>query len=193
MVKVLFIVEGKVEKIFIDYLENSGWFRENSIEKIGPTIDARGGGNLCPENIRVFIEEAKTHNPDKIVILTDLECDPCVEKTKSRLGSCDICTIIIAKKTIEAWFLADSKLLAKISDNHCTQYGYPETTSRKPFETIKVLAKRLKIRGPGMKAAFAKKVMKNGFDIEKAAAHSDCSSARYFIDKMREISASSSF
>lgn len=102
MVIVAFIVEGKVKKFFIDSLNKQGWFDKYNIEKIGPTIDVKGGGNLCPRNMPQFVEQIKTFNPDKIFILTDLECDPYVEKTKDRLGTCDICIVVLARKAIEA-------------------------------------------------------------------------------------------
>ena len=188
MVKVLFIVEGKVEKIFIDHLHRNKWFERFGIQKVGPTIDAKGGGNLCPENIDDFIQQAKTHSPDKIVILTDLECDPCIEKTKKRLGDCTLCKIIIARKAIEAWFLADDDLLSKLSERKCTHYETPENTSKMPFETFKVLAKRLALsRGPGSKVMFVKRVLREGFGIEKAAAHEQCGSAMYFVEAIRGI------
>jgi len=65
MVKVAFIVEGKIEKIFVDFLDNSGWFEKYNIQKVAPTIDAKGGGNLCPQNMQIFVDEVKTYHPDK--------------------------------------------------------------------------------------------------------------------------------
>jgi hypothetical protein len=188
MVKVLFIVEGKVEKIFIDHLHEKKWFEQFGIQKVGPTIDAKGGGNLCPENIDDFIRQAETHSPDKIVILTDLECDPCIGKTKKRLGDCELCKIVITRKAIESWFLADDNLLSKLSEKRCTHYETPENTSKMPFDTFKVLAKRLALRrGPGSKTMFVKRVLREGFDIEKAAAHEHCKSAWYFVETMKGI------
>jgi hypothetical protein len=188
MVKVLFVVEGKVEKIFIDYLHDTKWFEQFGIQKVGPTINAKGGGNLCLRNIDGFIEQARTYTPDKIVILAALECDPCIEETKKRLGNCEICKIIIARKAIEAWFLADDDLLIKLSDQRCAHYNYPENTSRMPYDTFKLLAKRLGVRrGPGSKAMFIKRVLREGFNIKRAAAHENCRSAMYFVEAMRGI------
>ena len=62
MVKVAFIVEGKIEKIFVDFLDKSRWFEKYNIKKVAPTIDAKGGGNLCPHNMQIFVDEVKTLN-----------------------------------------------------------------------------------------------------------------------------------
>lgn len=187
MVKVAFIVEGKVEKIFIDFLEEKGWFSQKNIHKVGPTIDAKGGGNLCPHNIQEFVDQAQTCNPDKIFILTDLECDPCIEKTKERLGNCDSCVIVIARKALEAWFLADDFLLRALTKNALTHYQMPETTSEMPYETFKGLLVEHTGRGTGSKVMFAKKVCKQGFDIEMASQHENCQSAKYFLDKINSV------
>jgi len=187
MVKVAFIVEGKVEKIFIDFLEDDGWFVKYNIKKVAPTIDAKGGGNLCPQNMQNFVELVKTFNPDKIFILTDLECDPCVEKTKERLGDCDICVVVLAKKAIEAWFLADGEILKKFTNEKLSYYEYPEKTDLMPYTIFKNLLIEYTNRGTS-KIKLAKNVFRNGFDIERVARHKECQSAKYFVDKIKSCS-----
>jgi len=188
MVKVVFIVEGKVEQIFIDFLYTKNWLSDKGIEKVGPTIDVRGGGNLCPKNMQTYVEQARIFNPEKIFILTDLECDPCVEKTKERLGDCDICTIVLAKKAIEAWFLADNDLLKILTDFKVEYYANPEETDLMPYETYKELLIEKTGRGTGSKVSFVKKIFKRyDFSIEKAAEHPNCQSARYFVDQITNL------
>jgi len=187
MVKVAFIVEGKVEQIFIDLLHKKGWFRKYNIKKIGPTIDVKGGGNLCPKNMPQFIEQVQTFNPDKIFILTDLECDPCVKKTKKRLGTCDICVIVLAKKAIEAWFLADNKLIENLTNSINTYFEYPENTELMPYETFKQLLINTTGIGTGSKVKFVQKIFQLGFDIERSSTHKNCPSAKYFINKIKGI------
>jgi hypothetical protein len=187
MVKVAFVVEGKVEKIFIDYLRQSGWLEKKGIIQVGPTIDAKGGGNLCPKNISVYIEQAKVFQPQSILILTDLECDPCITLTKTRIGGCDICSIVVARKAIEAWFLADNFIVEKLSHAAVRQYDSPERTDKMPYEEIKAMMLKHTGRGSGSKVALAKKVMKLGFDVSRSATHSDCLSAAYFVNKITHI------
>jgi len=189
MVKVAFIVEGKSEQIFIDFLFKNGWLSDKNIQKVGPTIDAKGGGNLCPKNINIFVEQALTHNPDKIFILTDLECDPCIEKTKERLGDCNNCIIVLAKKSLEAWFLADNEILKFLTNDKLQNYEYPEATDDMPYNTLKKLLLEHTNRGTGSKVMFVRRVLKNGFNIEKAATHPNCLSAKYFIDKITTLGA----
>jgi hypothetical protein len=159
MVKVAFIVEGKVEQIFIDFLDQTHWLASKKIEKI--------------------------------VILTDLECDPCVQKTKERLGDCDICTIILAKKAIEAWFLADDKVLQVLTDSKIEHYDHPEETESMPYETYKELLLQNTRRGTGSKVSFVTKILKKyHFSIERAANHPHCPSAKYFIDVITRLGSS---
>lgn len=186
MVNVAFIVEGKIEKIFIDFLDKSEWFKKYNIKKVAPTIDAKGGGNLCPQNMQVFVDEVKTYNPNKIVILTDLECDPCVEKTKERLGSCDICIILLAKKAIEAWFLAEDNIVEQYTNGEVKHFDFPEDTDDMPYETFKKML--VEYTGRGIrKTKLATSIFKNGFDIEKSASHPNCKSAKYFVDKIQAL------
>jgi len=62
----------------------------------------------------------------------------------------------------------------------------PEETKGMPWERFKEIAKALEKRGPGTsKPIFAKKFIKNSnFDVERAAQHPACPSARYFVEKL---------
>ncbi len=164
MVKVAFIVEGKVEQIFIDNLHSNGWLESKNIEKVGPTIDAKGGGNLCPRNMNLYVEQAK-----------------------ERLGACSICTIVLAKKAIEAWFLADNEVL-KILTEKDIAYINPEVTEEMPYDEYKKILLEYTGRGTGSKVTFAKKVIKkHSFSIDRASYHPNCQSAKYFIEKITNI------
>ena len=188
MVKVAFIVEGDVEKIIVEkcFIE-TGWLASKNIEPLTPVINAGGGGNLCPHNMPIYVEQAQTLNPDKIIILTDLECDPCITKTKERLGDCNNCITIIARKALEAWFLADDSLIAGMTRGGCRQYPDPENTLEMPYDTINQLLVEHIERGGGDKIRLAKKVVQNNFNIENAANHPNCPSAKYFVDKVDEL------
>lgn len=188
MVKVAFLVEGKVEKTLIDFLVKDGWFNQFNIEQVGPTIDVKGGGGLCPHNMLAFVEQARTYNPDKILILTDFECDLCVTKTKERLGDCDICVIVLARKAIEAWFLADDNVISQLTRGGIRHHEEPENTILMPYDTLKELALEYTDSGVGSKIMLCNKVLKRiNFRIENAAAHPNCDSAQYFLDKLRLI------
>jgi len=187
VVKVAFIVEGKVEKIIVEYMKNQNWFEQFNIQIVGNIINAKGGGNLCEKNLDKYISQIKTFNPDKIIILTDLECNKCIDEAKQRIGNCNICQIILAKKAIEAWFLADSNLLFTLTNNKLKYFQQPENTITMPFDEYKEILLKYTNRGAGTKVMFARKVLKNGFKIENAAMHQNCQSAKYFIDKLKDI------
>jgi hypothetical protein len=189
MVKVAFIVEGKVERIMIEHINKIKWFEQFNIQIAGNIIDAKGGGNLCEKNLEKYINQVKVFEPEKIIILTDLECNHCIQEAKQRLGGCGNCQIILAKKAIEAWFLADSNVLFKLTDKKLNYFQLPENTESMPYEEYKKLLLRYTNRGTGTKVVFVKKVLKNGFKIENAAQHQNCQSAKYFIDKLQEIGA----
>jgi len=186
MVKVVFLVEGDSEYVLINHLNKKNWFRKFNI-KILANINVVGNGELCVKNIEKYIHQAKTFDPDKILILTDLDCDECVIKTKERLGDCDICVYVIAKKALESWILADTELLKELTKDkkfYCTD---PET-HLKPFEKISDIFRKYNIRGTGpSKPRFFKKILKLGFDIDRASNHTNISSLKYFIDKLGEL------
>ena len=113
MVKVGFVVEGDCEKMLLSSKGFQQWATQPGIE-ICAVINASGGGNLCPENIEPSIANCRNlSNPDKIVVLTDLECEPCITATKNRIGG-NVDHIVVAKKALEAWFLADTGSTRKI-------------------------------------------------------------------------------
>ncbi len=71
--RVSFIVEGDTEKIIIESAAFMAWAKASGIEICAPVINAKGGGNLLPQNMAQIVMQAKRANPDHIVILTDLE------------------------------------------------------------------------------------------------------------------------
>ena len=108
-------------------------------------------------------------------------------KTKKRLGNCSSCSIVLAKKSLEAWFLADDEILKFLTSNKVQNYEYPENTEQMPYDTLKKILLEHTQRGTGSKVMFVKRVLKNGFDIERAALHPNCHSAKYFVDKITDL------
>jgi len=187
MVNIVFLVEGETEEILVSHLAKTRWFDQFSLNVIA-IINVRGNGNLCPHNISKYVNQANTLNPDKIIILTDLDCSPCIEETKIRLGTCSECILIVAKKAIESWFLADTPLMQKIMQDDGFYLGSPETTDKMPFDVINDLLKAKGIRGTGpSKPRFAKKMIKEGYDIDSAIAHASSHSIQYFKNKMEAL------
>lgn len=193
MVKIGFIVEGNTEKIVINSQEFKKFLKGINLAIVDPVIDAKGNGNLLPQNIEPFINRLKGASAEKIIVITDADQDD-ISQVKARIlpadALYDIDLIVVAVKAFEAWFLACEELMRKVLCLPNFSMQFPERTQELPFEYIKELARCNNVRGPGGKVSFAKKVIKNGFSLREAAAHQNCPSAKFFLDNLLQISRS---
>ena len=103
MVTVGFVVEGASEKRLIESELFRKWLREDcNLEVVDPVVDAVGNGNMCSRKIETFVKNLRTiANPDKVVVLADLDpdtCAPCVQKRKEIIGYQGIDLVAIAKR-----------------------------------------------------------------------------------------------
>jgi hypothetical protein len=193
MIRIGFVVEGICEKLLIESANFHAWASQHEFEIGHPVINAGGGGNLCTQNIKPFLEKCHIEaNPDKIVVLTDLECEPCITAAKVRIGNDKVNQIIVAKKALEAWFLADTTAMRHwLKNDDFPGENWPEQTTDMPWERLKDIAASYhkKKLGPGRKKkAFAQKMIEQfNFSIERAANHPNCSSARYFLEKLQRL------
>lgn len=189
MVKVGFIVEGDTEKIIVESKAFGSWLTAQNIQLCEPVIDAKGGGNLLPQNIGPMVSTLRAKNVDHIVILTDLEDDPSLDDVRNRIGFAETPHIFIAVKAIEAWILADTQALQKWLGLDQLEEDRPEETLGKPWDRLKELAKLHGKPGPGgCKPKFAKKMTKHfGFATSEAACHPHCPSAKAFCDGLTEL------
>jgi len=114
------------------------WASQHGLEIGYPVINAGGNGNLCAQNIKPFLEKCYIEaNPDKIVVLTDLECEPCVTAAKARIGDDKVNQIIVAKKALEAWFLADTIAMRHwLKNDDFPGEMMPEQTTGMPWERL---------------------------------------------------------
>ena len=193
MVKVGFIVEGDSEKIFIESKEFNHWSNSKGVEVLRPVINAGGGGNLLPENIREYVAVIRCLQPDKIAVLTDLEAATSPAEVKSRIQpeKYGIDLVFIAVKALEAWFLADTVLMRKWLNDPNFYEDFPEVTIGMPWDRLKEISAERKVRGPGIsKPCFAKKITSMGFSVARAAEHPHCPQARLFCQTLSEVSTS---
>jgi|SaaInl8_200m_RNA_FD_contig_91_115641_length_4420_multi_3_in_0_out_0_5 hypothetical protein len=187
MVDIVFLVEGESEEVLIDHLKEIKWFEQFNLN-IKLIINVGGNGNFCSHNIGKFVSQAKMLKPDKIIIFTDLECDNCIEQTKERLGTCNDCTVVVSRKALESWFLSDTALMIKITNNSDFYYELPESTIDMPIDTIKLVLAQNNVRGTGpSKPRFIKRMIRDGFDIQRASQHQNSNSINYFIEKIKTI------
>ncbi len=136
-----------------------------------------------------------------IIILTDLEQNPCFTKVIERLnghGLQGIHKVVVVKKMIEAWLLADTSTLKKIlklgQDAPLNSSANPETEDN-PYEKIthminhhsRANTRKKKYDVKYTKVKLAKQFDDNGYTIANSAAHLNCHSAKYFIQTLEQI------
>lgn len=190
MVKVGFIVEGDSEKVLIESAGFRKWAGDQGLEICSPVINAKGGGNLLPHHLKTMLAQFARSQPDHVVILTDLEDAANVEAVKARITTEHTNLIFIAVKALEAWFLADTDAMRRWLNALDFFEPAPEQTLGMPWERLKEVAKAHGSRGPGNnKVIFAKKMcgVALRYELERAAAHPACPSAKAFRDGLVEL------
>jgi hypothetical protein len=182
MVRVGFIVEGDSEKIVVESADFQAFLQENEFLLVNPVVNAKGGGNLLPQNIDAYLNRLDQQAVDIIVVLTDLEDEESVDLVRERISNPRINIIFVAVKALEGWFLADSVAMNKWLGIDDFSELQPEQTLNKPWDRLKELSNALGKQGPGNKTAFAKKMTKHfGFSIRQAASHPQCRSAQELV------------
>jgi hypothetical protein len=184
MVKVGFIVEGDSEKVLIESAGFRKWAGGQGLEICSPVINAKGGGNLLPHHIKPMLAQFARSQPDRIVILTDLEDAANVEAVKARITTEHTNLIFIAVKALEAWFLADTDAMRRWLNAPEFFEPAPENSLGMPWDRLKEVANANGSRGPGSnKVIFAKKMCGAlQYELERAAAHPACPSAKAFCE-----------
>lgn len=186
--KVGFICEGETEKIIVESASFLQLLANLKLQFV-KAVDAAGNGNLLPKNIENHLITMKRYEADYVIILTDLDEDICITKTKERIKDNlpENAIIIISVKAIESWFLADSVTLSTIFKRNFL-FEFPEKVNQKPIDVINQLFQENLNRGIGKdKPKLAKFMLKNGFDLNNAVKHANCPSALYFLNKLKQI------
>ena len=185
MVRLGFICEGATEKLIVESYQFRQLLLSNNIELIEPVIDANGGGNLLPKNIEQFVSILSHAGAEKIFILTDLDEEECVANTKERIHPTENQSVIVSVKEIESWFLADGETLSVIFNQENYSFENPEEV-KNPFKKIQQEFVKYNLPSPASKLKLAYKMIDRGFNIDKAASHATCNSAKYFLKKLQE-------
>ena len=180
-----FICEGDTERKVVESSAFQQLLTNYGINCITPIEDAEGNGNLLPHNIQEKQNKLFSAGASLIVVLTDLDKDACITKTKERIQEFPNQVITVAVKEIEAWFLADSAVLTQMTGVP-VYIDYPEQDEQ-PFETIRQIFLNKTGRGIGTKPMLARRMLKYGFSIENAAQHPNCPSATYFLTKLQTL------
>ena len=182
-IKVGFIVEGGSEKVIVESTQFRDFLDGKGYELVTPVIDAKGGGNLLPQNIESFVARFDVEAVDHIFVLTDLENEPSVDAVRQRIKNESIQFSFVAVKALEAWYLADSAAMNSWLDDANFHEAQPEQTQTMPWDRLKEIATERGKRGPGQKISFAKKITKHhGFSLVHAAQHQNCPSATELVN-----------
>lgn len=187
-----FICEGESEI----HLLGSNMFKdllsELNLESVGE-FDAGGRNKLLnrDENVEKFFKILNDKAAKKIFVISDLEDDPCISFYKERLYEYGSSTVnIVAVKAVEAWLLSDSSTLSELLKGRFN-YDDPENTNALPLNKLQEIFLEKTGRGLGIgykKPRIMKRFIKNGFTLDGAASHPNCSSVKYFLKKLKEIS-----
>lgn len=187
MVKVGFIVEGDSEMVFMKRNTAFHQLLQYLNIEIVALVDGKGGQLLNPRLLNGLKGICKDAGAEHIFILTDLDEEDSFEQKKLKLDGENVTSIVIAKRSFEAWFLADTNVIRIILGNPDYYCESPEDINT-PFEEIKRLAILFREgKGYGSKPLLAGRMNSHGFNIEKAAQHPNCPSAKYFINKLQEL------
>ncbi|MEA5403358.1 hypothetical protein VB776_10555 [Arcicella sp. DC2W] len=186
MVNIGFICEGYTELFILESDTFKNLLNELGLHSVG-VINVQGNGNLLPHNIKSHRENLFNKGASVIFILTDLDQEQCITKTRLRITESENQIIIVAVKQIEAWFLADYIAMNTIFKGDYS-FEFPENEDI-PFETIrtKYFEKfRRGLVGRDEKKRLAQKMINARFSIQNAAEHPNCPSAKYFLTKLTQ-------
>lgn len=185
-----FIVDGPSDKIVVESDSFSRWLEDRSMRRRDPVVVV--GGQMHGEGIGRLSRLLRKQGGDidYVVQLTDLDPDgniPCISARRAFVESPEVDLVVVAKKAIESWFLADSDAMRNWTRNRAFLEIEPEETSGMPWERLKEIGVSLG-RGPGSKVSFSKRIVRrHGFSIMAAAKHPKCSSAQYFVERLGDL------
>ena len=185
--KVGFIVDGRSDKIVVESDGFAAWLRGRGMRRGDPVVAAGGQVGSARIGRLATLLRKQIGDVDRIVQLTDLdpnEAVPCISARRAFAHSQEVDLVVVAKKAMESWFLADSLAMRNWSGDADFFEEYPEETPGMPWDRLKEVGTSGG-RGPGSKVGFAKKIVRtHGFSIASAAKHPNCPSAKYFVHRV---------
>jgi hypothetical protein len=198
MKRAIFVVEGETEKKLVESSSFKKWLEEECgiiVTKTPKKAICDGNGNMCAYKIQRLAELIRQeHSPDLIIVLADLDRDKSIQSItdrKNKMKNTNVDLIIIARNALEAWFLADTEAIRSWRGKGYEKFRVeePEVYSP-PWNEIIALSKVTKrpLSSKSSKPDFAEFFIKqHKFDIERAAEHKRCPSAKYCVDKLKKL------
>ncbi len=183
MVRIGFIYDGETERVILNSKMFKDFLGKYNFELAG--MRKYVGGKIARDT-NMLIERNKA---EKVIIIKDLEQLADEEallkelKKKEDLPDSNI-LVVVVKRMIEAWFLADNETVGKILRKNVKPFNNPENEIN-PHKTLQnKLGKQYQDLG---KPAIAKLFIRHGFTIENAAKHNQCHSAKEFIKTIENL------
>ena len=196
MVRIGFVVEGQTEKVFIESKAFRRWLEKKEMRLVDPVLSANGHGNMrrwaaMGESGWTMLLRKQTGDLDRIVVLADLDPSPavpCITARKNLIDSEAADLVVVARKAIESWFLADTKAIARWTTDDSYYEAHPEATPGMPWDRFKEISR---VKRGRSKVLFAMQLInEHGFDIARAAEHPECPTARYFVERVGALALS---
>ena len=192
--RVGFIYDGETEEVII----KSEMF-DNYLASIG--LRSVGEFKYRRNKLSVYSDILCGKGAEIVVILTDMEQAPCFSEVFERYDNEnleDYHKIIVVKRMGEAWLLADTNTLKGIlrigRDRAFNGNNNPEAETNPHRKINELLSRHANRTGNKKKAVkftskplLAKKFLDNGFTLEAAIEHPNCSSVKYFDDYLRSL------
>jgi hypothetical protein len=187
--KVGIIFDGETEEIIFKSADLKNILKAKNLQSVGEFKYQSG-------KVKTYTSLLQKKGAEKIIIVTDMEQLPCYTSVKERIGNneelSNIHEIVIVKKMAEAWFIADTETMKKI-----LRKGKKDTLNYTPESYVDPYEKLCDIisqnsgnnkKNRTSKVKLAKRFVENGFSITNSAKHNKCSSAKYFINKLKAMS-----
>lgn len=192
VVRVGFVVEGHSEKVLVESETFRRWLDKQELKLVDPVVVAGGQrqlekGTTSGMGLASLLRK-RSANLDRLVVLADLdpsETVPCITERRNRVDSEAIDLVVIARKAIESWFLADTRAMRSWTNDESYCETHPEATPNMPWDRMKEVGP---VRRGRSKVLFAKRLItEHGFDVVQAAKHPRCPTARYFVERVSAL------
>ncbi|MCA6363583.1 MAG: hypothetical protein IM638_11135 [Bacteroidetes bacterium] len=181
-----FIAEGASERLILESESFRDFLKKNQLHFVTSVIDATGNCNQLPHRRAEAVNILKDKGASIIIILTDKDHEPCITTVKNRILPGKDELVIVSVSQLEAWFLADTVAMRKFLNSTTFECEYPEAFIR-PIDEIKKLRLSQSGRGVSDKIILTRLMLQSGFSVERAASHTNCKSAGYFIEKLKSL------
>ncbi len=184
MVKVGFIVDGETElTLFNSKKIKEQLGRDFNIQVVG--VRKYSGGDIERQTNCLI-----TKGAEKVIVLKDLEQLSDKEALLRQIQQKDTLTndniLVVVKRMIEAWFLADTNALQNINAN-INRIHNPENIQN-PYHKLKMILGQVnKHYKRKTKVQLADLFIDKEFSFGNAAKHPQCHSVREFVDILREL------